>query len=175
MIYLPYVCSSKKYIKKIYYFLILLLIFLDQLSKLYIDKTIEYGDRIYVTSCFNLTLIYNWGAAFSLLSNQEGNQKYLFILIGISVSCFILMILNSSNTTKTNNIALAMIMAGTIGNMIDRFYNGYVIDFLLFYWDDFFFPVFNLADVYISIGVILFCFIEIRLLKNKNLSITKKL
>ncbi|MBW0454308.1 MAG: lipoprotein signal peptidase [Candidatus Kinetoplastibacterium crithidii] len=162
-------------IKKVYYFLILILIILDQLSKLYIDKTIEYGHRIYITSYFNLTLAYNWGAAFSLLSNQEGNQKYLFMIIGIIVSYSILIILNSSNMTKTNNIALAMIMAGTIGNMIDRFCNGYVIDFLLFYWNDFFFPIFNFADIYISIGVILICFIEIKSLKNKKLSIIKKL
>ncbi|WBF65755.1 MAG: lipoprotein signal peptidase [Candidatus Kinetoplastibacterium crithidii] len=175
MVYFSCTHNKKMHIKKIYFLLILILILLDQLSKLYIDKTIEYGHRIYITSYFNLTLAYNWGAAFSFLSNPEGNQKYLFILIGIIVSCFMLTILNSYNMTKTHNTALVMIIAGTIGNMIDRFCNGYVIDFLLLYWNNFFFPVFNLADLYISTGVILVCFVEIRSLKNKNLSMTKKL
>ncbi|AGF46786.1 signal peptidase II [Candidatus Kinetoplastibacterium desouzaii TCC079E] len=150
------------YLRKYCLFIAFILIIVDQYTKSYLDQTIKYAERINIYSFFDLTIIYNWGAAFSILSNQNGWERYFFIVIG----CFVcLVILKQFIYKQATNIilflSLTTILAGTIGNMIDRIINGYVIDFLLFYYNDFFFPAFNFADVYISFGTILLILSEV--------------
>jgi signal peptidase II len=140
-----------------------IVILLDQLSKITVTKLFELGEDKVVTSFFNLTLAYNRGAAFSFLSNQAGWQRYFFTAIGIAAVAFIIYLLRRHAGQRLFCWALALIMGGAIGNVIDRLVYGHVIDFLDFHlagWGHF--PAFNIADSAITIGAILFIFDELR-------------
>jgi signal peptidase II len=140
-----------------------IVILLDQLSKITVTKLFELGEDKFVTSFFNLTLAYNRGAAFSFLSNQAGWQRYFFTAIGIAAVAFIIYLLRRHAGQRLFCWALALIMGGAIGNVIDRLVYGHVIDFLDFHlagWGHF--PAFNIADSAITIGAILFIFDELR-------------
>jgi signal peptidase II len=140
-----------------------IVILLDQLSKITVVKLFELGEDKVVTSFFNLTLAYNRGAAFSFLSNQGGWQRYFFTAIGIAAVGFIVYLLRRYAGQRMFCWALALIMGGAIGNVIDRLVYGHVIDFLDFHlagWGHF--PAFNIADTAITIGAMLFIFDELR-------------
>jgi signal peptidase II len=140
-----------------------IVILLDQLSKITVVKLFELGEDKVVTSFFNLTLAYNRGAAFSFLSNQGGWQRYFFTAIGIAAVGFIVYLLRRHAGQRMFCWALALIMGGAIGNVIDRLVYGHVIDFLDFHlagWGHF--PAFNIADTAITIGAMLFIFDELR-------------
>jgi signal peptidase II len=126
--------------------LALLILFLDQLSKVAIERTFEYGDVRPVTSFFNLVLTYNKGAAFSFLANADGWQDEFLTLVGVGASLFILYLLARHGHQRLFSVALAMILGGAIGNVIDRVVYGHVIDFLDFHWSGWHWPAFNLAD-----------------------------
>jgi signal peptidase II len=140
-----------------------IVILIDQLSKITITKLFELGEDKMLTSFFNLTLAYNRGAAFSFLSNQGGWQRYFFTAIAIAAVVFIVYLLRRHAGQRLFCWALALIMGGAIGNVIDRLWYGHVIDFLDFHlagWGHF--PAFNIADSAITIGAILFIFDELR-------------
>jgi signal peptidase II len=140
-----------------------IVILLDQLSKITIAKLFHVGEDKPITGFFNLTLAYNPGAAFSFLSNQGGWQRYLFTGIAIAAVVFIIYLLRRHAGQRLFCWALALIMGGAIGNVIDRLLYGHVIDFLDFHltgWGHF--PAFNLADSAITLGAILFIFDELR-------------
>jgi signal peptidase II len=140
-----------------------IVILLDQLSKITITKLFTLGEDKVITSFFNLTLAYNRGAAFSFLSNETGWQRYFFTAIGIAAVVFIVYLLRRHAGQRMFCWALALIMGGAIGNVIDRLMYGHVIDFLDFHlagWGHF--PAFNIADSAITIGAILFIFDELR-------------
>jgi len=140
-----------------------IVILLDQLSKITITRLFELGEDKVITSFFNLTLAYNRGAAFSFLSNQGGWQRYFFTAIAIAAVAFIVHLLRRHAGQRMFCWALALIMGGAIGNVIDRLVYGHVIDFLDFHlagWGHF--PAFNIADSAITIGAILFIFDELR-------------
>jgi signal peptidase II len=140
-----------------------IVILLDQLSKITITKLFQLGEDKVITSFFNLTLAYNRGAAFSFLSNETGWQRYFFTAIGIAAVVFIIYLLRRHAGQRMFCWALALIMGGAIGNVIDRLAYGHVIDFLDFHlagWGHF--PAFNIADSAITIGAILFIFDELR-------------
>jgi signal peptidase II len=140
-----------------------IVILLDQLSKITVVKLFELGEDKVVTSFFNLTLAYNRGAAFSFLSNQGGWQRYLFTAIGVAAAGFIVYLLRRHAGQRLFCWALALIMGGAIGNVIDRLVYGHVIDFLDFHLAALgHFPAFNIADTGITIGAILFIFDELR-------------
>lgn len=140
-----------------------IVILLDQLSKLTITTLFQHGDERVVTSFFNLVLAYNEGAAFSFLSNQGGWQRYLFTGIAVAAVVFIITMLRRHAGQRLFCWALALIMGGAIGNVIDRLAYGHVIDFLDFHWAGFgHFPAFNIADSAITIGAFLFIFDELR-------------
>jgi signal peptidase II len=140
-----------------------IVILLDQLSKITITRLFELGEDKVVTSFFNLTLAYNRGAAFSFLSNQAGWQRYFFTAIGIAAVAFIVYLLRRHAGQRLFCWALALIMGGAIGNVIDRLMYGHVIDFLDFHLAALgHFPAFNIADAAITIGAILFIFDELR-------------
>ncbi|PJX23067.1 signal peptidase II [Advenella sp. S44] len=142
--------------------LALLLIGADQLSKQYFEQNFEYLQRVNVLPVFDFILIYNQGAAFSLLADGAGWQRWFFLALGLAASAFILYLLRKHREQPLFCLALALILAGAIGNVIDRTLYGHVIDFLLFYWNDAYFPAFNLADTFITIGAILLILDELR-------------
>lgn len=140
-----------------------IVILLDQLSKLTITTLFQHGEERRITSFFNLVLAYNEGAAFSFLSNQGGWQRYLFTGIAVVAVVFIITMLRKHAGQRMFCWALALIMGGAIGNVIDRLAYGHVIDFLDFHWAAFgHFPAFNIADSAITIGAFLFIFDELR-------------
>ncbi|WP_395401693.1 signal peptidase II [Pseudoduganella sp. UC29_106] len=140
-----------------------IVILLDQLSKITITKLFRYGEEMYVTSYFNLVLAYNKGAAFSFLSNESGWQRYMFTGIGIAAAGYILWLLRKHSGQRLFCWALALILGGAIGNVIDRLMYGHVVDFLDFHWRGLgHFPAFNVADSAICVGAALFVLDELR-------------
>ncbi|MFK3736206.1 signal peptidase II [Massilia sp. TN1-12] len=145
-----------------------IVILLDQISKLTIVRTFVLGEEKTITGFFNLVLAYNRGAAFSFLSNQGGWQRYFFTAIAIAAVVFILYLLRKHAGQRMFCWALALIMGGALGNLIDRLAYGHVIDFLDFHLSGVgHFPAFNIADSAITIGAILFIVDELRRV-NKN-------
>jgi signal peptidase II len=145
-----------------------IVILADQLSKIAITKMFTLGQEKAITSFFNLVLAYNRGAAFSFLSNQGGWQRYFFTAIGVIAVIFIVMMLRKHAGQRLFCWALALVMGGAIGNVIDRLLYGHVIDFLDFHLSAFgHFPAFNIADSAITVGAVLFIYDELRRV-NKN-------
>jgi len=134
--------------------LALLILIADQFTKVLILGHYLLGDASYVTSFFNLVRVHNAGAAFSFLANEGGWQRWFFTGIGIAAAIFIIWMLKSHNGQKLFAFALACILGGAIGNVIDRTLYGYVVDFLDFHYAGWHFPAFNIADSAISIGAV---------------------
>ncbi|MDO8413796.1 MAG: signal peptidase II [Gallionellaceae bacterium] len=132
-----------------------LVIILDQISKIWITSHFMYGESLAIFSLFNLVLAHNTGAAFSFLSDAGGMQRWLFSAIAIIASIWIVWLLRRHVQQKLFCLALALILGGALGNLIDRIAYGYVVDFLDFYWGVYHFPAFNLADSAITCGAAL--------------------
>jgi signal peptidase II len=130
-------------------------ILLDQLSKLWISSHWAYFESYPVTSFFNLVLVHNEGASFSMLSDAGGWQRWLFSGIAVVASIWIVWLLRKHQQEKLFCIALAFILGGALGNLIDRVAYGYVVDFLDFHWSESHFAAFNVADSAINIGAAL--------------------
>ena len=136
--------------------LIAAVIVLDQLTKVAVVKLFTYGERKEIIhGFFDLTLLFNKGAAFSFLSNASGWQRWFFTGIGIAAALFIVVMLAKHSSQKLFSAALALIAGGALGNVIDRLIHGHVVDFLLFHWRDWSFPAFNVADSAITVGAVL--------------------
>jgi len=125
---------------------------LDQTTKTAIERAFQFGDSTPITSFFNLVLTYNKGAAFSFLSAASGWQGTLFTFVGIAASCLIVWLLMRHARQKLFSTALALILGGALGNVIDRLTYGHVIDFLDFHLGGWHFPAFNVADSAIVCG-----------------------
>ena len=143
-------------------------ILLDQVSKIAVSKVLAYGQSIRVTSFFNLVMAYNKGAAFSFLASEAGWQRYFFTAISIAASLFIVFLLKRHAGQRLFCCALALILGGAIGNLIDRVMYGHVIDFLDFYVRGWHWPAFNVADSAITIGAVMFVLDELRRVNNKK-------
>lgn len=139
-----------------------IVILLDQLTKITISKLFAYGASYSLTSFFNLVLVYNKGAAFSFLAAESGWQRYFFIALGIAAALFIVYLLKRHSGQHLFCWALALILGGAIGNVIDRIMYGHVIDFLDFHIRGWHWPAFNVADSAICIGVALFVIDELK-------------
>jgi signal peptidase II len=130
-----------------------LIIFLfDQFTKTLILGHYQLGDSTYVTNFFNVVRVHNTGAAFSFLSTAGGWQRWFFTGIGIVATVFIVWMLRSHAGQKLFAFALACILGGAVGNVVDRVLHGYVVDFLDFHYAGMHFPAFNVADSGITIG-----------------------
>ena len=134
--------------------LALLILMADQFTKVLIVGYYQLGDATYVTRFFNVVRVHNSGAAFSFLANAGGWQRWVFTGIGIAAAFFIVWMLKSHAGQKLFSFALACILGGAIGNVIDRSLYGYVVDFLDFHYASWHFPAFNIADSAISIGAV---------------------
>jgi signal peptidase II len=139
-----------------------IIVLLDQLSKITLSRLIEYGHSEAVTSFFNLVMVYNKGAAFSFLADQQGWQRYFFAVISIAASLLIVWMLRRNPAQKLFCWALSLILGGAIGNLIDRLAYGHVIDFLDVHIAGWHWPAFNIADSAITIGAVLFVLDEFR-------------
>lgn len=136
-----------------------LLVVIDQVSKYIVSRinSINSLHFVVIDGFFNITYAENEGAAFSIL---QGKRIY-FIIITFVVIIGLVIYLLKENVKGIEKICLILIMAGAIGNLIDRIIHGYVIDFLDFNIFGYDFPIFNVADSYITIGVILFILNEL--------------
>lgn len=140
----------------------LVIIVLDQLTKSLILANFAYGDSVHVTSFFNVVRVHNTGAAFSFLAGASGWQRWFFIGLGVVAAGFIVWMLRSHGGQKMFAWALALILGGALGNVIDRLLHGYVVDFIQVHWAGRYFPSFNLADSAITLGAILLIVDELR-------------
>jgi signal peptidase II len=131
----------------------LALIVVDQITKYLAETHLGYQSPVPVLPFLNWTLVYNPGAAFSFLSNAGGWQRWLFTALAVGVSALLVRWLaQTPRDQRWVAVPYALIVAGAIGNVIDRVRYGHVIDFVDVYWRDWHFPAFNVADSAISLG-----------------------
>ena len=138
---------------KVFFFI--LIIFFDQLSKYGVNQYIPLNNNIIVTPFFDIINIRNTGIAFGLFSNVISPWIILVVVGIINIIIFIWLIRTKNNLEKTG---LTMIIAGGLGNFIDRLIHNYVIDFFYFHINDYYWPAFNIADIAITLGIILLIF-----------------
>ncbi len=133
----------------------LIVLTLDLASKYWVESILEFGQRIPLTSFFNLILTYNPGAAFSFLSEESGWQRWFLSGIAGSAALLIIFLLNKYKHEKLFCMSLSLILGGALGNLYDRITLGHVVDFLDFYIGTYHWPAFNIADSAIFIGAAL--------------------
>lgn len=139
-----------------------IVLIIDQFTKTLILGYYRLGDHTPVTAFFNIVRAHNTGAAFSFLADHSGWQRWLFTAIGVAAAVFILWMLKTHAGQKLFSFAMASILGGAIGNVIDRMMHGYVVDFLDFYVGNWHFPAFNVADSAITLGAICLVLDELR-------------
>jgi signal peptidase II len=140
----------------------LVVIVLDQLTKVLILGAFQLGDSRHVTDFFNVVRVHNTGAAFSFLAGAAGWQRWFFIGLGLVATAFIGLMLKRHGQQTLFALALSLILGGALGNVIDRLLHGYVVDFIQLHWAGWFFPSFNVADSAITIGAVLLVWDELR-------------
>ena len=128
----------------------------DQFTKALVSSLLDYDQPVTLLPIFDWRLLHNQGAAFSFLSNAGGWQRWLFtgISMGVSVVLFI-WLLGTQRSSWLIRYSLSFIIAGALGNLIDRLRFGYVVDFVSVHWQEHYFPAFNVADSFITIGACL--------------------
>ena len=137
---------------------------LDQLSKLYVASHFQlYEMRPIIPNWLDLTYTLNPGAAFSLFATMPpAARQILFLVLSCGATLVLLVLLARRNTSAISGVGFALILGGTLGNLIDRLVRGRVVDFIYFHHDSFSYPVFNIADSAISIGVATILLISFR-------------
>ncbi len=140
----------------------LVILLIDQFTKTLILGYYKLGDSTTLTSFFNIVRAHNTGAAFSFLADAAGWQRWLFTGIGVAAALFILLMLKSHAGQKLFSWAMACILGGAVGNVVDRMMHGYVVDFLDFHLGRWHFPAFNVADSAITLGAVLLIIDELR-------------
>jgi signal peptidase II len=155
-------------IRKKYFFLAFLIAFFDQVLKNIVTKNWALGEGQTITSFFDLVRVHNTGAAFSLLAQAGGWQRFFFLILTFIASLILIAGIRQKQKSSFYRWSLAAILGGAWGNGWDRLVQGYVVDFLQFHWAFLeplfiggYFPCFNLADIAISGGVMGIIAIEI--------------
>lgn len=139
------------------------LVIIDQLTKFLVLGFLGVGESVEINSFFSLTHVHNYGAGFSLLASEDGWQQYF--LVGVSAIASLGIIFWMSVTDKAKVLMLAslgLILSGAIGNLIDRVAYGFVIDFVDLHYGEFYWPIFNVADIAIVMGVVLLMVAELK-------------
>ncbi len=154
--------SQQKYMNKTkpsntrYWLLALIAVILDQITKLAVIKNFQEYERLnIIPNFFDLTRAHNSGAAFSFLADAGGWQKFFFIGLAILICGYLAREIIRNQFNTLGKIGASMIIGGALGNVIDRFQHGHVIDYLLFYWQNWHYPAFNVADSFIVVGATL--------------------
>ena len=138
------------------YALSVICIIVDQITKWLANNWLVLHEQNPVMPFFNLTLMYNKGAAFSFLSTAGGWQRWFFSIIATVISVVLIVwIWRLKEHEKWLGAGLALVLGGAIGNLIDRLYFGYVIDFVQWYYEHYYWPAFNIADAAIMVGTCL--------------------
>ena len=145
--------------------IVVILISLDLVSKYFVYYYIDLYQFIKITPFFDITHIHNFGVSFGLFSGTI-SSLYL-IIIGLLVVSFIIFLLVNAQD-KLEQWGLFIIVCGALANIIDRFINGYVIDFIYLHINQYYWPAFNFADIYISIGIIMILLNVLKKLNNNE-------
>jgi signal peptidase II len=128
-------------------------VILDQATKALVVGTVKTQDAIQLLPVLDIVYLENTGAAFSILAQASGWQRWFFILLALGVSLTLMIWLRRIRADQTLlAVGLSLVLGGALGNVIDRVLHGYVVDFIFFHWRTWYFPAFNLADTAISIG-----------------------
>ena len=138
------------------------LVVLDLYTKHLVQSALTFGEHIAVTSFFDLVLYHNEGAAFSFLAGAGGWQRIFFSVFAVIASLVILRLLRRHTGEKLFCFALSLILGGALGNLYDRLTLGYVVDFLYFHYQGWYWPAFNVADSAITVGVALLLWYELK-------------
>jgi signal peptidase II len=144
---------------------VVIILVLDRLTKIIVDRTMSLHQSIpIIDGLFSLTYVRNTGAAFGILSgSHEAFRLPFLILVSVLALGFVVVMLKRLRDQETGLItALAFIIGGALGNLVDRVLYGEVIDFLDFYWSHYHWPAFNLADSCITVGVLITLYYLIR-------------
>lgn len=146
-----------------WYFLTVLLIVVDQLTKLLVYGYIKPHETFEITSFLSFSHVHNYGAAFSFLADKDGWQQYFLLSVSIIASLAIIIWMTKTSQRHALKLgALSLVLAGAIGNLIDRAALGFVIDFIDLHYQDFYWPIFNVADITIVMGVFLLILADIK-------------
>ena len=133
------------------------LVGLDQLSKFLITSSLTEGSSIELLPILNFTLIFNSGIAFSLFDNNGLWGRWVLVgLVALVLIYLVRILLKEKNLSSYESLALVLIFCGGAGNLIDRIFLGYVVDFIHVFYQNYSFYVFNFADSYITIGFTLY-------------------
>ncbi|MBP0049286.1 signal peptidase II [Marinobacterium sp. AK62] len=136
--------------------LTLLVLVVDLGTKHLADRLLTYADPVPLLPVFDLTLLYNTGAAFSFLATAGGWQRWLFVVIAVGMSLFLLhWMWRTPFAQRALGIGLALVLGGALGNLFDRTVHGHVVDFISLHWSGYYFPAFNIADCAITVGTLL--------------------
>jgi len=130
----------------------LAILIVDQFTKVLIMGYYRLGDSTYLAAFLNIVRAHNTGAAFSFLAAASGWQRWFFTAIGVCAAAFIVWLLRSHAGQRLFSFALACVLGGAIGNVMDRLLHGYVVDFVQVHWRGWYFPAFNVADSAITVG-----------------------
>lgn len=128
---------------------------LDQATKHVVQQELRFGDSVPVTGFLDLVLVFNPGAAFSFLSDATGWQRWFFVAVAVLASVFVTALLLRHRGRWPLSAALALILGGAVGNLVDRIVLGAVVDFLHFHAGPYYWPAFNVADSAITVGAVL--------------------
>ena len=139
-----------------------IVIAIDVYTKHLIQQAFQYGEHVQITSFFDLVRYHNEGAAFSFLANQGGWQHFFFTAIAVVASAVMIYLLRKHAEQKLFCFAIALVLGGALGNLYDRLTLGYVVDFLFFHYQSYYWPAFNVADSAITVGVVLLCLDSIK-------------
>lgn len=135
---------------------LIFLVIADQLSKYFIVKNLSIGESFNIFSFLDLYLILNTGIAFSFFDDGGVYGRWILVTLVLLVCVYLTYILFTEKLRKYESVALLMILSGGIGNLIDRTLSGHVIDFIHFYYLNYSFYIFNFADTFITIGVMIY-------------------
>ena len=150
------------------FFLVTTVIILDQWSKNLAKVYLQEYERWNLSNFIDLTLIYNKGIAFSMFDYESGMQVLPLIILTLAAISFFIFLLIKDRWSLLEEIGILFLIGGAIGNLIDRILQGSVTDFILVYYNIFYFPAFNFADSFITIGILLLLSMELLNKKNNN-------
>jgi signal peptidase II len=149
---------SERFGKLPWLWLSLVIFVVDQVSKFWFDNNLSmYQQIVVIPDYFSWTLLYNTGAAFSFLADAAGWQRWFFAAVAVGVSVVLVIWLKRLKPEENwLALALALVLGGALGNLVDRVVFGHVVDFILLHWhQQWYFPAFNVADMAITGGAIL--------------------
>jgi signal peptidase II len=150
------VATAKRTHPAAWLWLSVVVVALDQVTKFLVTRFIDLYERVEVLPVLDFTLLHNTGAAFSMLAGASGWQRWFFIGLACVVSVLLIAwIWRTPRGEKLLPLALALILGGALGNVIDRVLHGYVVDFIHAHWGSAYFPAFNIADSAITVGAAL--------------------